>query len=680
MANQVLAQMEVALSNGYLFPTACNNDVLFYCEDPTCRMLIGHKDTPTTAILALSSNLLEVAGDLVPLCNETFDIGTPDRKFRDLYLSGSTVYLGDIALSRVQDTNYFNITNVQTPEIPVRLNVAELQVADGMIINSNTNFHILNKDASFISLSNGGGTVTLYSDGTNLGIGQSNPMYTLDVNGSCGVYGDLIVDGTTATFNTTHLQAQTNLLILNHNTTGTPQTSFISGVEIKRGSLPTKYLIYEEATDRFKIGTANTLMSIATCEDTPSANGIPAWDPTAASFKTRANTVLMPSTGYIGIGTSVPSRPLHVEGNATVSSELNVGSLTHNSKAVNLWYQSPTTASHLYVNAGSNVGIGTSSPTMPLDVQGGINCTTDFFRNGTPLGHWIQNGTHVYVQTGSNVGIGSSTPTMPLDVAGNINVQNLYKNNVLTGQWNQVDTNIFIPPGSNVGIGKSLPGFPLDVSGVINATTYYQNGGPLVASQWSQAPSTSKVFIGTTSNVGIGTTDPGFPLDVNGTINATRYYKGGTEFVTSQWSQINANVFIGASSNVGIGTTNPGSYPLSVIGNASSVTIYTNGDISAFSDARYKTNLQVIDGALDRVRAIHGYTYQRTDNSNSRRQAGVLAQEVQQVLPEVVYAETDGTLSVAYANMVPLLLEAIKELEARVNALSPPSQDCLPQN
>jgi hypothetical protein len=53
----------------------------------------------------------------------------------------------------------------------------------------------------------------------------------------------------------------------------------------------------------------------------------------------------------------------------------------------------------------------------------------------------------------------------------------------------------------------------------------------------------------------------------------------------------------------------------------------------------------------------------------NRRNAGVLAQEVRPIFPEVVYDNDDGTMSVAYGNMASLFIEAIKELEVRVSAL-----------
>ena len=100
-------------------------------------------------------------------------------------------------------------------------------------------------------------------------------------------------------------------------------------------------------------------------------------------------------------------------------------------------------------------------------------------------------------------------------------------------------------------------------------------------------------------------------------------------------------------------------------------TITANGDITAFSDSRLKTDLQVIPDAVLKVNLLNGYTYLRKDQpGNMHRYAGVVAQEVQAVLPEVVNVDDkSGLLSVAYGNISALLIQSIKELSARVATL-----------
>lgn len=93
--------------------------------------------------------------------------------------------------------------------------------------------------------------------------------------------------------------------------------------------------------------------------------------------------------------------------------------------------------------------------------------------------------------------------------------------------------------------------------------------------------------------------------------------------------------------------------------------IYAAGNVTAYSDSRIKTDLTEITDALSKVQQLTGYTYTRTDTG--RRETGLVAQDVLDVLPEAV--GQGEILSLAYGNLVGLLVQAIKELAAEVQAL-----------
>jgi hypothetical protein len=118
-----------------------------------------------------------------------------------------------------------------------------------------------------------------------------------------------------------------------------------------------------------------------------------------------------------------------------------------------------------------------------------------------------------------------------------------------------------------------------------------------------------------------------------------------------------------ATGNVGIGTTNPG-YLLDVSG-----TIRATGDVIAYSDARVKDNVVTVENALDKVKSLRGVTYTRKDDDTKAPKVGVIAQEVLPILPEVVQQDTNGNYSVAYGNMVGVLIEAIKEQQRQIDEL-----------
>ena len=95
-----------------------------------------------------------------------------------------------------------------------------------------------------------------------------------------------------------------------------------------------------------------------------------------------------------------------------------------------------------------------------------------------------------------------------------------------------------------------------------------------------------------------------------------------------------------------------------------------NADVTAFSDARLKDNIETIPNALEKVCAMRGVNFTRNDN-NDQPGTGVIAQEIQEVFPVVVKEndDEDNTLSVSYGNLVGVLIEAIKELKEEINEL-----------
>ena len=89
-----------------------------------------------------------------------------------------------------------------------------------------------------------------------------------------------------------------------------------------------------------------------------------------------------------------------------------------------------------------------------------------------------------------------------------------------------------------------------------------------------------------------------------------------------------------------------------------------NNDVTAFSDERLKDDIETIKNGLDIVKEMRGVTFTR----DGREGTGVIAQEVQKVMPQVVHNEGEY-MSVAYGNLVGVLIEAIKELEKKVEKL-----------
>ena len=92
-----------------------------------------------------------------------------------------------------------------------------------------------------------------------------------------------------------------------------------------------------------------------------------------------------------------------------------------------------------------------------------------------------------------------------------------------------------------------------------------------------------------------------------------------------------------------------------------------NNNVTAFSDERLKDNIETLEDGLDKVEQLRGVTYTR----DGRENIGVIAQEIEKILPEIVKTADDemGTKSVDYSRITAVLIEAVKELSVRVKEL-----------
>jgi len=145
-----------------------------------------------------------------------------------------------------------------------------------------------------------------------------------------------------------------------------------------------------------------------------------------------------------------------------------------------------------------------------------------------------------------------------------------------------------------------------------------------------------------------------------GAISTTQaFYTGstsqGTVFADNSWLYLKGPAIL---------FQNGGGSTISYIDGSGNFTATSN--VTAYSDANLKTDVTTISNALSLVNKMRGVNYTRIDSG--KRGVGVIAQEMQEVVPEVVH-DTHGTLSVAYGNIVGVLIEAIKELSDKVAAL-----------
>jgi hypothetical protein len=140
----------------------------------------------------------------------------------------------------------------------------------------------------------------------------------------------------------------------------------------------------------------------------------------------------------------------------------------------------------------------------------------------------------------------------------------------------------------------------------------------------------------------------------------------GNVTVTSNVTTIGTSIYAVANGFIGFGVASP-TVKIDVAG-----AINATGDITSSSDIRLKSGIIRIEDALEKIMKLNGVTFNKL--GMNYRSTGVIAQEVREVLPEAVY-EFDNYLTVAYGNMVGLLIEAIKELKIEVDKLKNANQD-----
>lgn len=190
---------------------------------------------------------------------------------------------------------------------------------------------------------------------------------------------------------------------------------------------------------------------------------------------------------------------------------------------------------------------------------------------------------------------------------------------------------VTVNKAGNVGIGTLLPTSTLHIvsSNVVSAFTVQQRRGSAYVSQFISTA--NSVVIDGRGNVGIGITTPQAALHVNG---------------QSIYTQ---NVYMAQN--------------LEVQGNT-----ITHGDQTTDSDIRLKYGLERISDALDKVCSLTGYTFNK--HGSTERSTGLVAQDVEKILPECVKTHPDTDIrSVAYGNMMGLIVEAIKEIKTELDML-----------
>lgn len=307
-----------------------------------------------------------------------------------------------------------------------------------------------------------------------------------------------------------------------------------------------------------------------------------------------------------------------------------------------------------YTILNGNVGIGTTTPSAILTIQGTSSSPTTNLLNiasssGSSIFTVLANG-DTYMSNYVGIGVVNTHTAGNLQVAGS---------GYFSGYF-QAGTGMYTGSSNANGAGFKPNG----------------NGLKIVNYSGADSTTTSLTLLG---NMGIGTSTPVAKLDITGT--------AGSADIFAISSSTNTRLFtVAANGNVGIGTTTPGQ-ALTVVGNAqftavSSGAYSTDLNLTAdgtlttsASDISLKMNLEALNATsstssisiLDKVIGLKPYRFNWISDPTGAKDIGLIAQDVEGIFPEITFTNrTDGYKGINYSRLSVILVSAIQELNNKV--------------
>jgi hypothetical protein len=205
----------------------------------------------------------------------------------------------------------------------------------------------------------------------------------------------------------------------------------------------------------------------------------------------------------------------------------------------------------------------------------------------------------------------------------------------------------------------------LNVTGTVTAALFSGSGSSLTALNASNLSS------GTVPNAAISGSYTGMTnLTGTGNVDFSRFLGNAADTALApsfSWSiDPNTGIFQPAADQVGISTGGTVKLTVSTTEITSALAI-SAPDFNSTSDIRFKENVVSVSDALGKVNKLRGVNFNWKDSG--KYSMGLIAQEVEEVLPEVVSTATDGHKSVSYQSMIGVLIEAIKDQQKQIDEL-----------
>ena len=585
-----------------------------------------------------TANIDTLSADSATLTTADIDGGTVDGAtiggstpaagtFTTLVANGD-VDLGDATSDTITATGRFDSDLVPSADGTYDLGSSSLEWND-LYIDGTANIDTLNADSSTLTTVdiNGGdidGTAIGGSSASTGAFTTLSASSTVTFNGNVDL-GNATSDTITATgrfdsdlvpstdsanaLGTTALR-WSNLFI--DAATVTDDVSIGGNLEVIGNANITGTLTYEDVTNIDSVGVVTARSGLVVSSGGANITGGITGDLTGAV------------TGNADTATTLAtSRTLSISGAGTGSASFNGGANA----------DIALTLANSGVTAGT-YGSSSAIPSITVDAKGLITSASTTAIDSTSISN---GGESVSVSSGGQITSSANHDfDSGIDVTGNITVTGTVDGRDVASDGSKLDG---IASGAQVNVATNL-----SVSTTTTTNTIASSTG-----------TNATIGEATGSAAGLMSTTHHNKLDgiASGATNVSNNNQltNGAGYITSSGTAALAQGLTGTP-NITVGTISCGN-------------ITSSGTVTANSDAKLKKNVATVSNALDKVNLLRGVEFDYI--ANDKHSIGVIAQEVEAVLPDLV--EGDETKSVAYGNLTAVLIEAVKELTAEVNTL-----------
>ena len=626
-----------------------------------------------------NNNTISLSTSIIPNANETYDLGSLTNRFRDLYLSGNTLKLGDASLSASSDTlslsgvglgvshlnsESINVTGISTFQ-------SDLNIAGDLDVDGHADLD----NVSVAGVSTFIGTTEVKNSSfkvTNSSTSDHYLQITQNANASLSL--DKVGDGA-------FFIGGNNIYLKNDG-----NNEVYAGFEANGKS----YLNYDGST---KIETTASGIDVNGHTELDNVNVSSAT--TTASLNVTGTSLFQGNVDLndnvnLRIGTGNDLQLYHDTNNSYISNIVGNLYITDNGGSIFVQPQSGENSAVFNGNTGVELFYNGSkkfeTTNIGATITGTVSATT-FSGSGASLTDIPTSSLTGTIPTSSLTGTiptSSLTGTIPTSsLTGTINADTSTEAYVTESDGDTVNRGLVFCDAANNASGNKDLKYDRNLTYNANSNTLYANkvqGTEVNISTISLGGSTGTngQYIKST---GSGATWSAVDASTLGGDAKTSFmYRNANTDLTMNNQSLHFGAFNTNSKIRWSGTTTLWDLiagDLKIRNNTTDRFTFArttgnftaSGDVTAFSDITLKKNIELIPNALDKVLSLRGITYNRIDIENEPKQSGVIAQEVEKVLPEVVHTDEEGIKSVAYGNMVGLLIEAIKEQQQQIDEL-----------